>query len=90
MVNIKVVSTDEPTMVSGGIKTRYCCCRSARKCKVSSVAGQNGILQKERSYTLKNFLVREFRGKKYISMPKEGYDLMTYRIQKVIQKLVQK
>ena len=74
-VNIKVMTTINPTEVSGGkTKQEVTVADSSGVCIVTLWEQNIGKLEKNQSYTLKSFLVRDFCGKS-LTMAREGSDI---------------
>lgn len=73
-ITAKVLQVQPPTKVSGGLtitKQDVTVADSTAAVKITLWQGSVGCLE-EASYNLKNLLVRVFKHKKYLSMPREG------------------
>lgn len=76
-LNIKVITNNEPTYVTGG-KRKQDVIVADHYGTAKLVLWEDKVdsLEENESYTLKNFVVREYKAKKYLSMPKEGWSVV--------------
>ena len=75
-VNIKVVKLKDETQVGGRVKRDGCVADGSGTARVSVWEGNVNAMEKDRSYCLKNFMVREYQSTKYLTMAKEGSEII--------------
>ena len=75
-VRIKVVAENNPVRVKKGLtKQEYAIADSTACCKITTWEENTGILNVGHCYKLSNLMVRMFNGKKYLSIPKDGFEI---------------
>ena len=70
-VNVKVISAKEPTTVADKSLQELMIGDSSRKVRLSLWQEQINSMEKGKSYCLKSFIVRDYQGTKYLTMPRE-------------------
>ena len=75
-VNIKVVELKDETQVGGRVKRDVFVADESGTARVSVWEGNVNAMEKDRSYCLKNFFVREYQSTKYLTMAKEGSEII--------------
>ena len=77
-IDVKVLTVMDPVSVSGGKKKQdVVAADSTGVGKVTVWEESIGTLTEQCSYSLKNFIVREFASKKFLSMGKEGSQIVS-------------
>ena len=77
-VNINVVELKDETEVGGRVKLDISVTDGNGTARVSVWEGNVNMMGKDRSYCLKNFMVREYQSRKYLTMAKEGSEIMLF------------
>lgn len=76
-VRIKVIAENNPVQGKKGLtKQEYIIGDSTGCCKITTWEDNIGLLVKDCSYKLSNLLVRTFNEKKYLSIPKDGFEII--------------
>ena len=76
-VNVKVTNTKDATHIAGKLKQDVSVADDSGTARVSVWELNVNTLVTHGSYRLENFMVREFQGTKYLTMAKEGSDIIT-------------
>ena len=74
--NIKVVELKDETQVGGRVKRDVSVADESGMARVSVWEGNVNAMDKDRSYCLKNFMVREYQRTKYLTKAKEGSEII--------------
>ena len=74
-VNIKVVKLKDETQDGERLKRDVSAADESGVARVSVGEGNVNAMEKDRSYCLKNFMVREYQRTKYLTMAKEGSEI---------------
>ena len=78
VTTIKVIQTPDPMTVTGGkCKQDVIIADDTATAKVTLWEQYVGALQLGNSYMLKNFVIREYNQLKYLSMPREGAEILS-------------
>ena len=75
-MNIKVVELKDETQVGGRVKRDACVADGSGTGRVSVWEGNVNAMEKDRCYCLKNFIVQEYQSTKYLTMAKEGSEII--------------
>ena len=75
-VNIKVVELKDEMQVGRRVKWDVSVADESDMARVSVWEGNVNAMEKDQSYCLKNFMVREYQRKKYLTMAKEGSEII--------------
>ena len=75
-VNIKVVELKDETQVGRRVKQDVSVADKSGMARVTVWEGNVNAMVKDRSYCLKNFMVREYQRTKYFTMAKEGSEII--------------
>ena len=75
-VNIKVVLLKEEMEIGGKLKRDVMIADGSGKGRVSVWEGHVNTLKVNSSYRLRNFMIREFQGTKYLTMVREGSEII--------------
>ena len=75
-VNIKAVELKDETQVGGRVKRDVFVADGSGTARVTVWEGNVNAMEKEKSYCLKNFMIREYQSTKYLTMAKEGSEIM--------------
>ena len=75
-VHVKVLRVQPPTYVSSVLRKQQVTVADATGAiKVTLWEGSIDLLKEDISYELKNFIVRMYKHEKYLSIPKEGFEM---------------
>ena len=75
-VNIKAMELKDETQVGGKVKRDVSVADESGTARVSVWERNVNVMEKDRSYCLKNFMVREYQNTKYLTMAKEGSEII--------------
>ena len=75
-VNIKVVELKDETQVGGIVKRNVNVADGSGTARVSVWEGNMNAMENDRYYCPKNFMVREYQSTKYLTMAKEGSEII--------------
>ena len=77
-VTVKVVVENDPVEVRKDLtKQEYVIGDSTGCCQITTWEDNVGLFSVGQSYKLSNLMVRSFKGKKYLSIPKDGFQVST-------------
>ena len=72
-VRVKVMAEEEA--IEGLVKQEYAIADVTASCKIVTWKDNIGVLQPGNSYKLSGLMVRMYNGKKYLSVPKDGFQI---------------
>ena len=75
-VNIKVVELKDEMQVGGRVKRDVSVADESGTARVSVWEGNVNAMEKDQSYCLKNFMVREYQSTRFLTMAKEGSEII--------------
>ena len=75
-INIKVVELNDETQVVSRVKRDVSVADESGTARVSIWEGNVNAMEKDRRYCLKNFMVREYQSTRYLTMAKEGSEII--------------
>lgn len=75
-VRVKVIVAEEPVTVKNGlVKQEYVVADATGSCKVVTWEKDIGCMEMETCYELIGLMTRVFKGEKYLSIPKDGFEI---------------
>ena len=75
-VRVKVMAEEEAIEVKKGlVKQEYAIADATASCKIVTWKDNIGVLQPGNSYKLSGLMVRMYNAKKYLSVPKDGFQI---------------